>query len=225
MTQEESTSKNEQGLLSALRQHLDEMRVQMSLGKADASDYLEEQKAKFADRLESAKDMVEKSPLIDNDLTKSIKARMDQLKLQLALGKMETKDACREQKEKIARAIDSLRDTTAPLKESANEAFAEFSDVVEGGAEFLKAKLSALGARLMGDEGEEVESTEEEVPTSDASEASVPPIRKAELEAELKELAIRADQAAELSGDELKTTTDELKAAYDRVTEKLNKLL
>jgi hypothetical protein len=226
MSEKKDPSK-ERSALSTLKQHFEELRVQMALGKADASDYFEKQKEQFAGHLEAARERVEKSPLIDNDLTRSIKTNLDKLKVQLALGKMETKDAYCEQREKISQAIDSLRGATAPLRESAAGAFAEISDVVDHGADFFKGKLSALGINWGAegadeDEDEKIRSAEEEAGLSSPVDRSA---RKAALEKELGELSVQADEAASLTGAELDAATARLKSAYEEVTRKLSGLL
>ena len=148
-------------LISRMKQEFDELRLQLALGKSEAVDFFEKQKEHLKERAEAAKEHVDKNPLIDDATKAFLAGRLDELRLQLALGKMETRDAIAEQQPKIEKALDSVKEGMAPLKEKAGDAFQEFSDLFEHGSDFFKTGLDALGVNLGFTEKAEAEDSAE----------------------------------------------------------------
>ena len=207
-------------LISRLKQEFDELRLQLALGKTEAVDFLEKQKEQLKVRAEEAKAHVEKNPLIDEATTNFLKGRLDELRLQLALGKMETRDAVAEQQPKIEKALESVKEGMAPLREKAGDAFKEFSDLFEHGTDFFKTKLDALGVNL--GLNEKAEALEQEV---EAAETEPNAAKKQALEKNLEELSNKAKQATELAEGELQKLGDELAASFSKIRSELAKIL
>lgn len=92
----------------ALKQELDEMKVHLALGKADAVVYIEGKKSDFSQFIDELKQKVAKVGSPATDRTKQLKAKLDHLKMQLALGRMESHDAYCEQRSRISDAIDEI---------------------------------------------------------------------------------------------------------------------
>ena len=205
-------------LISRLKQEFDELRLQLALGKSEAVDFLEQQKTHLKERAEAAKDHVEKNPLIDEATTKFLKGRLDELRLQLALGKMETRDAVAEQQPKIEKALESVKEGMAPLREKAGDAFQEFADLFEHGTDFFKTKLDALGVNL--GLSEKAEALEEEATESEPDAA-----KKKALEKKLEELSSKAKQATDLAGSELQRLGDELAGSFSKIRSELANIL
>jgi hypothetical protein len=86
---------------------VEEFQVQAALGKAELSEKWEEMKSKTITEYQHLKSEVNASIDRNKDKYQHLKAKMEHLELQLALGQAETEDLIQEQKKKI---VDSFRD-------------------------------------------------------------------------------------------------------------------
>ena len=84
---------------------VEELEVQLALGKAEAEDWLEKEKKNFGTFLEKAKDAVEKAENIGKEKKEELLTKYEELQVQLALGKAETREAFEAQKLKIEDAM------------------------------------------------------------------------------------------------------------------------
>jgi len=89
--------------LMEAQQELDELAVQLALGKAEAKDKFDEVKHEFNERLTHMRTILEAQKL--QPRYEALKVRFQELQVQLALGKAETKEKFEEQKEKILHAL------------------------------------------------------------------------------------------------------------------------
>ncbi|MEZ5299910.1 MAG: hypothetical protein R3F11_04460 [Verrucomicrobiales bacterium] len=132
-------------LIKRLQRRVDELIVQLDLGKAEALDYAEARKADLAQLAAKVKDKV------PAPAASALHQKLDELRLQLALGKMESRDALAAQREKIGGAIERAKDALDPVEEDLRENF-------DDAAEALQATLDALafdvtvGEAVAGDE-------------------------------------------------------------------------
>ncbi|MBI3512445.1 MAG: hypothetical protein HY064_17430 [Bacteroidetes bacterium] len=84
---------------------IENLQVQLSLGEAEAADKYEEVKKKFNSFLHNAKAKIgTQSRRAANDL----RAEVDELQVQLSLGKADSRDKFEEQKKKISKSMDKL---------------------------------------------------------------------------------------------------------------------
>lgn len=80
---------------------LEDLQVQMALGKAELEDKYHEVKHKAKTMIEKAKNEF----YLERSEATGIKAKLEHLRVQFALAKAETRDAIREQKKNILHAI------------------------------------------------------------------------------------------------------------------------
>ena len=92
--------------LIGVQQELDELVVQFALGKAEGKEKFEEIKKEFRKRVSEFKDLLDDS--VAGLLTSDIKQKLEDLEVQLALGKAESKDLFEEQKKKILKALSKV---------------------------------------------------------------------------------------------------------------------
>ncbi len=88
------------------QQELDELTVQLALGKAEARDKFEELKKTFKQQVDSFRSTMEVSEL--SDIATRLKTRLDELEVQLALGKAETKEIFESQRAKILHSLQAF---------------------------------------------------------------------------------------------------------------------
>lgn len=105
---EKSVLQNVSEKLLTAQQEIDELALQLALGKAEAKDKFEEIKKEFRTQVGELKNLLETTS--DNSLSTEVRAKIEELELQLALGKADSKDLFEEQKKKITKAVTSLEE-------------------------------------------------------------------------------------------------------------------
>lgn len=86
----------------------EELQVQANLGKAEASEKYEEWKKEFSNFMNGAKSKMHEGTDSVKNLQKELEALMDELRVQLALGKADGMDAFKAQKKKILAKIHEI---------------------------------------------------------------------------------------------------------------------
>jgi hypothetical protein len=99
---------------------MEELRVQVALGKAEAKDLYEDARKKFKKILTEAENKLAAANDGAHNGAQKIRTLFESLQVQLALGKAETKDAFEEQKEKITRLLQDLENAIRS-NETSNE--------------------------------------------------------------------------------------------------------
>lgn len=125
--------------LLVAQKEIDEFVVQMALGKAEAKDDFEEIKKQFRARVHEFKLLLNDFPR--HAMSPSIKQRIDELEVQLALGKAETKDQFEDQKDKLLKAINGI-------EAAVNKWIGELENSPTFGHEIEKFKLKLEILRL-----------------------------------------------------------------------------
>ena len=106
----EKTSLTEK-IINGLRkaaEELEHFQLQFALGKAQAKDAYEETKKNFYRYIHEAKILLENAKEITKEKATILKTILEELQVQLALGKAETKEAFEEQRKKITNALNDL---------------------------------------------------------------------------------------------------------------------
>ena len=137
----EDPSNPNPSLVSRLKREIDELALQLDLGKAEAVDFVEDRKRELRDIVDQVKQAVDDGKVAGGEQANSLKQSLDELRLQLALGKMESRDALSEQRQKISAAVDSTRECLEPVEK-------DMKDRIQATGESLKTKLSALALDL-----------------------------------------------------------------------------
>jgi hypothetical protein len=109
MSKQEEIKEKVLSIANQVKSKIEGLEVQLALGKAEAEDWLEEEKKKFSAFIENAKDAVEKAETIGKEKTDELITKADELQVQLALGKAETREAFETQKSKIDIAMKNFQ--------------------------------------------------------------------------------------------------------------------
>lgn len=99
---------------------LEEFRLQAALGKAEAHDVYDEVKKKFNKYVHESKLRLDNAKDIAKEKSVQIKALLETIQVQLALGKAESKEAFETQRKKITKALNELEEHIKKNK-TANE--------------------------------------------------------------------------------------------------------
>jgi hypothetical protein len=123
------------------QQRFEEMRMQFSLGKMDATETFEKQKNQLREAIVALKSNLDLAgDSADEQLTK-MKARLEELQVQLNLGKADGMDLFNEQKKKIELALHELKTES---KSTYNKAYEQALEVFDHNATAFKTGLEIL---------------------------------------------------------------------------------
>ena len=87
---------------------LEELRLQAALGKSEARDMYEETKKKLNNYVHEAKQRMEDAIILAKEKSKNLKTLFEELQVQLALGKADTKDMFEDQTKKIIKTLNEI---------------------------------------------------------------------------------------------------------------------
>jgi hypothetical protein len=119
---------------------IEELRVQIDLGKMEAKDLFEEVKKKFSEKIREAKEHF--STLKNNEEVLKVINAFEHLQLQLNLGIAETEDIFEEQRKKLDQGFQSLE---TALK--SNPVLKEYYAKLQLEIEKFKIKMELLGLK------------------------------------------------------------------------------
>jgi hypothetical protein len=119
----------------------EEMRVQFTLGKMDAVDAFEKQKEQMRNAMLSLKENLDKATDMSEEQMQKLKIKMEELQVQLALGKAEGADLFHEQKKKIEAAMDALK---AESKNAYHKGFEQAMNVYDHNAKAFKTGIEIV---------------------------------------------------------------------------------
>ncbi|MEL7343221.1 MAG: hypothetical protein AAGM67_22245, partial [Bacteroidota bacterium] len=138
-----------------LRTRLDELKVQLALGKAESRDAYEDQKDKLEEALKHTQTALgEWSDEADaklSDVSQVLKekatlfeTKMDLFKVQFALGKAEAKEEWEEKKEEIRSHLMGIRKKADEGKDKAEDKWDEFSEEMSEAFSHVKSAWKKL---------------------------------------------------------------------------------
>lgn len=184
-------------LIRSVKHHIDELVVQLNLGKAEALDHVELAKKALAKKVTEARNRLSQA-----GEQEGLGTKLDHLRVQLALGGMESRDAYLAQRAKINRAIEETRAELHHYDERVRGDLEESIDV-------LQLKLNALALHL----GIATLVAEDEIRT-----------RKEEFSAQAERVAGKLKAAASSAGEEAETAAREARIAFDDIRDNLRRL-
>jgi ABC-type transporter Mla subunit MlaD len=130
--------------LDGLEKRASSLEAHLNMSKDNAVQELEARKRKLDDVLNAFKIKIADTREVAEEKKAKIQSRVEQLHVQLTLGKAETKDALEEQKKKISDAVKTLENNidegiedTAVGFETLKQDFVEFSDALDAEMESL----------------------------------------------------------------------------------------
>ncbi len=121
------------------------LEAQLELTKDKALERLESQKQQLRQALDRLKAEIEKSATVAAETKPKVLAQLDQLKVQLTLGKAETKDAYEAQKKKIKEAIASFQ---ASVEREVGEVSDAVTQELVAAENAIDAELDAMAAQF-----------------------------------------------------------------------------
>lgn len=89
---------------------VEELQVQSALGKSELSDKLEEIKKETRNKIHTVKVDINSAVEVGKENYQDLKAKMEHLEVQLALGKAEAMDEIEKQKKNLSKAIQEVKE-------------------------------------------------------------------------------------------------------------------
>ena len=134
------------GKLSGLAKRASALEAQLSRSKDNAVEELENRKKQLDDLLKTFTTKIEESKEVAVEKKAEIQSSVEQLQLQLALGKAETRDTLEVQKKKISNTVKTLEDNIDEGIDTAAAGFEELKQDLVGLSDSLDAEMEALDA-------------------------------------------------------------------------------
>ncbi len=128
-------------LITKAETELDELRVKISLGKMNGADLFEDMKKELR---ESFHEISHELKTETKEVAESVKSNIEELQLQLALGKAEALDAYEEQKEKINKSINCIEHD---IRNTKNELSYDARLKIQNELEKFRLKMEVLQIR------------------------------------------------------------------------------
>lgn len=130
-----------ENMMKEWRTRLDEMKLQLSLGKMDAADAFEKQKEQLKTFVQDAKSQLDKGTELAEEHVKNLRSKLEELNLQLHLGKAETLETFEEQRKKIEPALQAVYDAG---KNAYNKGYNQAMSLFDTQADWFKTNLEIM---------------------------------------------------------------------------------
>ncbi len=180
-----------------LREQVEEVDESVSIEK------LESQKSQFASFLDNSRSRIDS--IFSGDTALRLRQSMDELQLQLALGKAESKEALEEQKRKLETALHEAEQGYENLKGEASEDFSEWAQEFGSWKEQIQTRMDL--ARLHFALGKAEARDDLEKGRQDLSR------QVSELKAKMDDLGDAGEEKWDAVSNELKESYSHLKSA------------
>lgn len=178
---------------------LEDMRTQFSLGKMDAVDAFEKQKVQMRNMIESMKTNLDKATDVVEENGTKLRSKLEELNLQLNLGKADGKDMFDEQRKKIDVA---LQEVFAAGKLAYHGNYGYMMELFENNSKAIKAGLEiaqlqfALGKMEVKEEAEKA---------------------RKEIEVKIAELQESAEKAKDLTKENMEQWGKQMKEGFEKM--------
>ena len=192
-------------IIDQVKSKVEEFEVQLALGKAEAEDRLEKEKKKFSEFLGKAKDAVGKAENIGKEKKEELITKYEELQVQLALGKAETRDAFETQKSKIESAIKNFQQVVQTVDDELSDIPGLLTDI----SSQLNSKLEAFEVQFELAKAESEDILEE---------------KKKELSDQLNVLKKKLDNRKNLADDRLEEFGKDLSHGLNQIKNAFSKL-
>lgn len=188
-------------LVTSWTQSLDEIREQLSGGKVNFAENFEKQKNQLKDLVEAMKTNIDKASDMAEDTAVKLKTAIEELNLQLNLGKAETTDRFNEQRKKIDKA---LQEVMAAGKHAYHGNYGYMMELFENNSKAIKIGLEIAQLQfLLG-----------KMEARDGAEKA-----KKEISERLAELKAAAEKTQELTKENMEHWSKQMKDGVEKMNE------
>lgn len=186
---------------------LDDLEVNLSLGEEEIADAFEAQKSRMKGLLDEATKKVEGLEM--GEKTKGMQQKIDELRLQLALGRAETRDAMEAQRKNLASSLHQVESEYAKVKDAAGDKAKEMSSSMGDGLDRFKTQLDMFRLHFHLGQAEAKEEMEE---------------KRNELKEKVRSMKASISEKTEEAEDKWDGIGEELGEAYGHFKSALSKM-
>ncbi|MDX2245287.1 MAG: hypothetical protein SF052_00810 [Bacteroidia bacterium] len=186
---------------------LDDLEVQISLGKDEVAEAFEKQKAAFTEFVNESKNKI--SALASAETAQKLKGKLESLQVQLALGKAETREAYEEQKNNLEEAIREAKEEYEEFMSSFGEKKQELSGDLSAQFEKFRTKMDLFRLQFA-------------LGTADAKDDLQE--KKKELQETLSSLRAKIEVKKETAEETWEEFSEEVSETYDYFKDAVKKL-
>jgi hypothetical protein len=186
---------------------LDELDVQVKLGAEEVGEAFEKQKnrlAEWADKARAELDSLDEQPWV-----LKLRGQIDELRVQAALGRAETRDALNEQRENLEKAMQRVGEEFKGQAEGADERASEWGKQAGQMMENLQARFDLLRLQLHLGQAEAAEEWEE---------------KRKELSGQIEQLKARAVEGQHEAEEKWQEISGEISEAYTHMKNALRRM-
>lgn len=181
-----------------LANELDEIEVDLDLGEKEAIEAFENQKGKFLAFIDKAKTSLENMGM--DEKADKLKAELEHVQVQLALGKAESRDAFEAQKEKMEHALHNAKDKFLEIKESTDSTYDEVVHGLEDATSSFQTRMDLMRLQMALGKADARDAFEE---------------KKKELQHKLAEVKAKVKESEKVGEGKWDTLSSEVGEAYD----------
>ena len=142
--EQNTLNKEIKNTLNKWRESIDELELQLSLGKSEALEEFEKRKTALNHSVNELKAKAVEWENLGEAKTQDFRAKLDELQVQLALGKAETEDIFNEQRKKIEHAIYESAISFKEIRDQAGVHVVNFIDDFDQSLNEFKSKLETF---------------------------------------------------------------------------------
>ena len=178
------------------------LHMQLHLGTKEAREEFEEQKKSLGDWIDNQSKKLQNTKDITHKKALELKASLEELRVQAALGKAETEDALKEQHKKLNESIHNL-------KQEINEVYGNTKGKVNEYAEEINETLDEYHTRF------DLFRLQAHLAKMDSTESWNK--KKKELSAKLHDLGVKLESNKEQASDKWDNFSDEMSEAWSHI--------
>ena len=189
------------------KQRIEEMEVQLALGQAEGRDAYENQKEKLKSVLEEARRDIDGLKLTSQHRRDELKTSIDELKVQLALGKAEGKETFTRQKERAEATLEKLMSALKTSRDEGDRKLDKWRSELMPHIQDYRMKLDIYRLHFALGESEAKDRIEE---------------LRHEIKAKLRDAKDEIEEFVDEGEDRLEKFSDELKKRFSKLMKRLD---
>ncbi len=136
------------GKLQEWKAQMENLYVQLNTEPGRYSEEFEEQKKNLSEWIEQRKEQLDEMGEIGEEKTRHLKQKLEELRVQAALGKAETRDAFKEQQKDLNKRLRELKDSLGDLSELTQSETREFRERMSDRLDYYHTQFDILRLKM-----------------------------------------------------------------------------
>lgn len=209
MSDQDSKKEKAKKNVDNLKEKVNKAELQIDLNQEEAKDKYEEEKSEFCKIVDETIEKFGKLKDTGREKAKDLKTKLEELRVQLALGKADGKDEFKRQKENIDDKLDSFVHLCKEKKDIADDKVDELSEDFKVKSKQFRTQLDLFRVQLAigkADAGDYVEE------------------KKKDLKIQIHELKQKLEKVKDIADDKLEDFSEEVGEKFEKIGNAAKKL-